>query len=68
MKDNKKRMIEHIYEHPLALMFHGNNNRWYSLRPLGEDQYWLESDTGEGTGVKQDLVYTMLDILFKKVF
>ena len=63
----EKSIAEHIYEHPIALIFHGDNNRWYSLRPLGEDEYWLESNDGEGTGVKQDLLYSMLDILFKKV-
>ena len=63
-----KTIPEQLCEHPLALMFHGSNDCWYSVRPYKDKGYWLESDTGEGTEVDQDLLYTMLDILFKKVF
>lgn len=61
-----KSTLEHIYEHPMSFIIYNKDDRWYSIRPLGEDEYWIESDEGEGTGVKQHLLYDVINKLFKE--
>lgn len=64
-----KSIIEHIYEHPFALIvYNKEGNKWYSLRAMGEYDYWVESQDGEGTQVKPGDFYKHIDNLFREVF
>lgn len=61
----KKSIIQHIYEHPFGLIIHGEKDKWYSLRAMGENSYWIETEQGEGTEVNQLELYKIIDKFFK---
>lgn len=63
-----KSITEHIYEHPFAIIIHGPNNKWYSLRPLGESDYWIEAESGEGMGVNQKKLFMIIDKFYRENF
>jgi len=43
-----------------------DENKFIILRPLGVQEYWMEIETGEGTGVSSGIIYDVLRKLFKE--
>ena len=61
-------ILKYIYEHPYAVIIHNLEGKWYSLRPCGKNNYWLENEEGEGLEAKQENLYIVLNKFFKENF